>query len=68
MGITKDLQASILKDGRSQYALAKAAGLSPIQLGRFLRGERGLTTPTVDALCEVLGLTLTPKPKRRKSR
>jgi hypothetical protein len=66
MGIIKELQDAILNDGRSQYALAKAAGLSPIQLGRFVRGERGLTTPAVDALCEVLGLEL--RAKRRKSR
>ena len=65
MGITKELQDAILNEGRSQYALAKAAGLSPIQLGRFIRGERGLTTPAVDALCEVLGLTLAPKRQRK---
>lgn len=68
MGIVKELQAAIERDGRSLRALARDAGVSPIQVSRFVRGERGLNSPAVDALCEALGLTLTPKPKRRKGR
>lgn len=67
MGIVKDLRGAIERDGRSINALARDAGLSPIQLSRFIRGERGLNTPAVDALCEALELELRPK-RRRKGR
>lgn len=65
MGIVKELREAIERDGRSINALARDAGLSPIQLSRFIRGERGLTTPAVDSLCEALGLTLSPKRRRK---
>ena len=66
MGIVSELRKAIERDERTMYALARDAGLSQIQLSRFMRGERGLTTPAVERLCEALGLTLTPK--RRKGR
>jgi len=65
MGIVSELKQAIERDGRSLNALARDAGLSPIQLSRFVRGERGLTTPAVDALCETLGLELKPKRQRK---
>ena len=66
MGFVQDLRKAIERDGRSLNALAREAGLSPIQLSRFIRGERGLTTPAVEALCDSLRLEL--RPKRRKGR
>lgn len=66
MSISSDLRKAIERDERSWCALARDAGMSPIQLTRFIRDERGLTTPTVDALCEALGLEL--RPKRRKGK
>jgi len=66
MGIVKELQKAIERDGRSLRALARDAGITAIQLSRFLRNERGLTTPAVDALCEALGLRLAPKRRKRK--
>lgn len=66
MGIVSELRKAIEQDGRTMYALSRDAGLSPIQLSRFIRGERGLTTPAVDALCEALGLELRPKRKPKR--
>jgi transcriptional regulator with XRE-family HTH domain len=65
MGIITQLREAIKKDGRSLNSLARDAGLSAIQLSRFARDVRGLTTPAVDALCEVLGLELRPKRQRK---
>lgn len=66
MGVVSELRKAIERDERTTYALARDAGLSPIQLSRFIRGERGLTTPAVDALCETLGLELRPKRQRKE--
>ncbi len=65
MGIVKEPQETIERDARSLRALARDAGLSPIQRSRFMRVERGLHTPAVDAWCESLGLELRPKRKGR---
>lgn len=65
MGVVSDLRKAIERDGRTIYALARDSGLSPIQVSRFVNGERGLTTPAVDALCETLGLELRPKRQRK---
>lgn len=65
MGIVNELREAIKRDGRSVHALALDAGLSPIQVWRFIRDERGLTTPAVNALCDTLGLELRPKRTRK---
>jgi len=66
VSITRELREAIERDGRSINALARTTGLSPIQVSRFIRGERGLNTPAVDALCEALGLELRPRRNRRQ--
>ncbi len=66
MGVTDDLRKAIRADSRTVNALAREAGLSPIQVWRFLNDERGLTTPGVDALCNVLGLELRSKRNRKR--
>lgn len=68
MGIITQLREAIQNDSRSLNGLARVAKLSPIQLSRFVRGERGLTTPAVDALCEVLGLELRRTKRQTKGR
>lgn len=66
MSISSDLRKAIEADKRTWCAIARDANMSPIQLTRFIRDERGLTTPTVDALCEALGLELRPKQRKGK--
>lgn len=65
MGIVNDLKQAIAKDGRTLRALARDAGIAPIQISRFVRGTRGLNSGAVDVLCETLGLELRPKRKRK---
>jgi len=35
-------------------------------LSRFMRGQQGLTSGSLDKLCELLGLTLTSRKTRKK--
>jgi hypothetical protein len=50
------LRALIRRDGRTIYAIETAAGVPRGGVGRFLSGERGLTTDTLDRLAVVLGM------------
>lgn len=65
MGIVNQLREAIERDERPVSVIARDAGLSPIQVFRFVRDERGLATPAVDALCETLGLELRSKRRRK---
>jgi hypothetical protein len=50
------VRAIIRQDGRTIYAIETAAGVPRGGVGRFLSGERGLTTDTLDRLAGVLGM------------
>ena len=50
------LREAIRRDGRSLNKLAAAAGLDHGRLSRFMRSERSLTLPTVEKICEALGV------------
>lgn len=52
------LRELIRRDGRTVYAIETAAGLPRGGVGRFLAGQRGLTTDTLDRLAVVIGLQL----------
>jgi hypothetical protein len=47
--------------GLTGYAVGKRAGVSPVVVGRFLKGEQDLRLETVSKLCAVLGLVLVLK-------
>ncbi len=49
----------IIRSEPSCYELAERAGVSRSTLTRFLKGERGLTTDTLDRLATVLKLRVT---------
>jgi len=58
--------------GMSQNGLARAAGLDPGAVNRFIHGERGLSAESLDLLADVLDLHIVQgkpsKPiKRRKA-
>lgn len=55
------LKAAITTDGRPLTRIAKEAGIDHGILVRFLSGQRGMTTPTLDRVCGVLGLELRPR-------
>ena len=48
----------------SQYRLAKIAGVDKGALSRFVHGQRGLMTSSVDKLADALGLELVEKKRR----
>lgn len=54
--ITAGVRHAIEGSGLSRYEIAKASGVSEAALSRFMSGERGLTTGTLDRLADVLGL------------
>ena len=67
MTVSEQLRQAINSDPRTVHRLSLDAELSPIQVWRFLRGQRALrTSPAVDRLCKVLGLEL--KPIQQKAR
>jgi AcrR family transcriptional regulator len=49
-------------DGRSLRVIARAAGIDPGNLSRYVAGRAGLTLDAVERLCGVLGLRLTAPP------
>ena len=59
--IADQLRAAILASGQSQYALAKAAGVSQSVLSRFVAAERDMTLATACKLSDHLGLELRAK-------
>lgn len=63
------LREAVRADGRSPFAIAEAAGVSPSIVSRFLSGERpDLLLSTADALCGALGLRLTGVSRRGAGR
>ena len=57
------LRQAIDADGRTQYAIAKAAGIKPELLYRFMSRDRDLRGVTIAKLCLALGLHLMPIPE-----
>lgn len=57
MSLEDRLRAAVKKDGRTQYAIAKAAGVDEIGLSRFLRGK-SVTVATFEKIARVVGLNL----------
>ena len=56
--VSEQLRQAILDSGESYCRIAHGCGVNDGQLSRFMRGERGLTTATLDRLCAYLGLEL----------
>jgi transcriptional regulator with XRE-family HTH domain len=59
------IQEAIWKSGVPQAELARRIGLSPAQVSRFLKGERGLSLEAIDVMMEVLGLEVVIRPRKR---
>ena len=64
--VSDQLRQAIAGSGISLRQDARESGVNDAQLSRFMRNERGLTTATVDRLCEYLGLEL--RESKRKGR
>ncbi len=66
--LARIIRAAIEADGRSLYAIAKAADVPYQGLHPFARGHRDdIALATADRLCKVLSLELKPA-RRRKSK
>ncbi len=61
--VSEQLRRAVEVTGRTQYAVAKAAGLKPETLYRFMRRQRDITGETFSKLCLALGLELAPAGK-----
>lgn len=62
--IRDSIRSARIAQGMTIAALAAASGIDRPNLSRFLSGHRDLQVPSLDRLCETLGLVLT----QRKSR
>jgi len=56
--VSEQLRRLIRERGESLAEIGRQTGVSHTVLSRFLRGERGLTTFSLDRLCEYLGVAL----------
>ena len=52
------LREAIRRSGQSLLGIAQATGVDDGILSRFMRNERGLTTRSIDKLCQYFGLEL----------
>lgn len=59
MTISGQLREAIERSGESRYAIAQATGVNQAALSRFVRGQSGLTSDSIDKLAAYLGLELT---------
>ena len=56
--ISGQLKAIIRERELTSYAVAVAAEISPSVVTRFVNGERGLSTESLDSICLAMGLEL----------
>lgn len=67
MTVSERLRQAIQVSGQTHYRIAQESGVATAVIDRFVSGERpNITAPTIDRLCDSLGLELCRK-KRRKS-
>lgn len=58
MRFSDQIREAIKGCGLSQRRLAQESGIEESSLSRFMRGEQGLTTSTLDAIAGVLRLEI----------
>lgn len=61
--LTDVLRAAIQRSGLTFYRIAKATGIDPSNLGRFIRGDLSIRLDKADRLAAYLGLQLVADPK-----
>ena len=66
--ILEIIRSEIKKCGVSRYRIAKDTGIPESTLCRLMQGKGGLGVPTVDILCEYMGLKLIRKKTARKAK
>lgn len=68
--ISDQIRMAMAASGVTRYQISKATGIDQTTLGKFQRGERGLSLESIDVLGQFLGLriTISRKPQRKKDR
>tara|TARA_E500000318_G_scaffold94959_2_gene94543 strand:- start:256 stop:465 length:210 start_codon:yes stop_codon:yes gene_type:complete len=66
--VTETLRHALETCGDSRYAVAKATGIPPSTLWRFVTEGRALRGDNIDILAEHLGLELRPVRRTRKAK
>ena len=62
------LRQAILESDRTQYRIAKDAGISLAQMSYFINGHRSLSLQAAGKLAETLGFQFVQKKRVRKAR
>lgn len=57
--LSEQIRRAIDGCGMTRYAISKQTGIDQATLSRFMSGERGLPTPTLDTLADFLDLNIT---------
>jgi transcriptional regulator with XRE-family HTH domain len=66
-GLVQQLKDAIEESGLSLGELGRRSGVATSQLSHFVRGERTITLPVAEKLCEALGYHLErDRPRRRR--
>lgn len=63
--ISEQLRQRIESSRMTRYEIALKTGVSQAALSRFMSGERGLTTLTVDRLGILFDLEIVPRVRKR---
>jgi transcriptional regulator with XRE-family HTH domain len=56
--ISDAVRKAVERSGLSRYEICKRAGIDQAAMSRFMAGKTGLTTTSLDALADVLGLRI----------
>jgi transcriptional regulator with XRE-family HTH domain len=65
MKLSDQLRAAVDASGMSRYRICKTLDISQASMSRFMSGKSGLSLEAIDALAELLEITIkTPKRKR----
>jgi hypothetical protein len=64
--LTQILRRAILDCGETRYALGRRTGIDSAVLSRFVRGERGLSSDSIDTLVAALDLEVRPRRRRKR--
>lgn len=64
--LSDQIRRAVDESGLSRYAICKGAGIDQATFSRFMRGQVGLSLPTLDELADVLGLNIVASGQRRE--
>ena len=68
LSLSEQIRRAIESSSQSHYRICKEAGVDKATLSRFMTGERGLTSQSMDRLADYLGLELCEQNGRAKGR